>query len=61
MNRVWNVVAGLTVVVVIAYIGFAGTALMMGMTTFDEFQRAVLPVLTAVVGYLAAFLPKAEQ
>jgi hypothetical protein len=61
VNRVWNVVSGLAVVVVISYVAFCGTALVMGKTTFAEFQQAIMPVLTAVVGYLAAFLPKVER
>ncbi len=59
MNKVWNVVAGLTVVVVVAYLGLCGAALILGKATFTDFQQAALPVLTAVVGYLSAFLPKA--
>lgn len=60
MGRVWNVVAALAVVVILVYVGLCGGALVMGKATFNEFQQSILPVITAVVGYLAAFLPKRE-
>lgn len=56
--KFWNVVAGLSIVLVLVYIGFCGMALMQSTATFEEFKQAVLPLVTALLGYMAAMLPK---
>lgn len=61
MNKYWNVIASLTVILIVLYTGACTTALVMGLTTFDEFKQAVFPLVTAVVGYLAAMLPKQTE
>lgn len=54
--RQWNVIATLAVILTVAYVGvysyFAVT------TTIDiqTFREGVLPVLTAILGYLARML-----
>lgn len=56
--KFWNVVAGLAIVLVLTYTGLCGGALLKGTVTFEEFKQAVLPIVTAVLGYMAAMLPK---
>lgn len=56
--KFWNVVASLAVVIVLTYVGFCGSSLLQGAATFEEFKQAVLPIVTAVLGYMAAMLPK---
>jgi len=59
MNRQWNTVATVCVLVTVAYIAICGSAFLMGRVEFREFSAAVVPVVTAWGGYMAALLPKA--
>jgi hypothetical protein len=55
-NRKWNVVAIMSVVLSLGYVMVAGAAMLFGKLEFDDFSRAVLPLVTAWGGYLAAML-----
>ena len=57
--KFWNVIASLAVLLVLVYTGACTAALLMDRVDFEAFKQAVLPVLTAVLGYMAAMLPKA--
>lgn len=59
-NRQWNTVAATCVVVTLLYVAGSVGALFMDKVTFKEFTAAILPVLTAWGGYLAALLPKSD-
>ena len=56
MNRKWNVVAVMAVALSLTYTGVAAGALFLGQLDFDAFSKAVLPMVTAWGGYLAAML-----
>ena len=58
MNKFWNVVASLAVILVLVYVGICGAVLLRGDISFDEFKQAALPIVTAALGYMAAMLPK---
>lgn len=60
-QRQWNVVATLTVVVVLTYLGACAAAFFMGKVDAAMFKDMALPVVTAVLGYLAALLGKRES
>lgn len=59
--RQWNVVATLTVVVVLLYLGTCAAAFVAGSIDATLFKDMTLPVVTAVLGYLAALLGKRES
>lgn len=56
MNKKWNVVAIMATLLSLSYVGVAAGALFVGKLSFSEFSAAVLPIVTAWSGYLAAML-----
>ena len=60
MNKFWNVIAGMTGLILALYAGTFAAAVFTGGATVEEFRQGVLPVLTAVLGYMAGMLPKAD-
>lgn len=60
MNKKWNVVAIMVCVLTLAYFAVEALGLYIGKVTFDEFNKAALPIVTAWGGYLAAMLNKPE-
>lgn len=60
-RRYWNVAAGLAVVVVLAYIAVCTAALFMGKMDGPTFKDAVSPLVTGVVGYMAALILSNKQ
>ena len=56
MNRQWNVVATITAVCTLVYLGATTVGLFLNTLTFAEFQQAILPLITAWGGYLARML-----
>ena len=60
MTRQWNVVATVAGSLTVAYVAVSAGALFTGRVDFEGFRMAVLPMLTAWGGYLAALLPKGE-
>jgi hypothetical protein len=56
MNKKWNVVAIMAVLLSLGYVGTSATALVLGKVDFNTFQSAVVPLVTAWGGYLAAML-----
>lgn len=55
-TRKWNVVAALAVVLCIVYVGVLAAAFFMRVITASEFAQYVLPIVTAVLGYLSHML-----
>lgn len=56
MNKHWNVVATLAVILVLTYAGATVTGLVIGKLTFPEFRESMSVVLLPVLGYLARML-----
>jgi len=57
-RRQWNVVAGLAVVLVLAYFAILAVAFFMDKINGALFVQGALPLVTAVLGYFAALLVK---
>jgi len=56
MNRQWNVMASLAVLLVLAYAGGYVAALSIGKVDIAAFREGMLPVVTAVLGYVARMI-----
>ena len=61
LNKQWNVVASLTVIVLLSYGGVVVYALVADKIDFAGFQSAVAPMLAAVTGYMARMLGEQKE
>lgn len=61
MNRQWNVVATLAVILVLAYAGGVTFSFVAAKIAFSEYREAMLAVLLPVLGYLARMLGEPEK
>lgn len=61
MNKIWNVISGLSIALIVLYAGTCSYALVTEKILFTVYQQAMMPVIVLITGGLAAFLPKTGE